>query len=152
MCKLLDETNYRLFVCLRDFEPNILIKGVHLTRTVWWEERYNILWIQKRKKSIYHRTSFYSIFDVRSCIKPEIQNDLPKIIKFKVNVLTNSGQKSLTMFISSCFNNCYASGGIRTRNPCVLRLRNTCAVGCAKKTAENVFKIDLFIHTCTCIL
>jgi len=29
--------------------------------------------------------------------------------------------------------------GIRTRNPWVLRLRNTCAIECAKKTAENVF-------------
>jgi len=33
----------------------------------------------------------------------------------------------------------YASCGIRTRNPWGLRLRNTCAIGCAKKTAENVF-------------
>jgi len=33
----------------------------------------------------------------------------------------------------------YASGGIRTRNPWVLRLRNTCTIGCAKKTAENAF-------------
>jgi len=30
--------------------------------------------------------------------------------------------------------------GIRTHNPWCLRLRNTCAIGCAKKTAENIFK------------
>ena len=29
---------------------------------------------------------------------------------------------------------------IQTRNPYVLRLRNTCAIGCAKKTSENAFK------------
>ena len=28
---------------------------------------------------------------------------------------------------------------IRTRNPWVLRLRNSCAIGCAKNTEENVF-------------
>ena len=33
----------------------------------------------------------------------------------------------------------YASGGIRTRNSWDLRLRNTCVIGCAKKTAENEF-------------
>ena len=67
--------------------------------------------------------------------------------------LTNSGQKSLTMFISSCLTTIQlnfenreikktkscASGGVLTCNPWVLRLRNTCAIGCAKKTAENVF-------------
>ena len=35
-----------------------------------------------------------------SCRKPEIQTDLPKITKIKrLFFLTNSGQKSLTMFI-----------------------------------------------------
>ena len=34
----------------------------------------------------------------------------------------------------------YASSGIPIRNPGLLRLRNTCARGCAKKTADNVFK------------
>jgi len=36
---------------------------------------------QKSKTSIYHRTSFYSIFDMSSCRKPKIQNVLPKISK-----------------------------------------------------------------------
>ena len=42
-----------------------------------------------------------------SCRKPQIQNDLPKSPKSSefVIFLTNSGQKSLTMFISSFFNN-----------------------------------------------
>ena len=56
-------------------------------------------------KSICHRTTFYFIFNMSSCRKPEIQNALPKITKLSAFVLTNSGQKSLTMFISSCFNN-----------------------------------------------
>ena len=40
-----------------------------------------------------------------SCRKPQIQNDLPKSPKSSefVIFLTNSGQKSLTMFISSFF-------------------------------------------------
>ena len=42
-----------------------------------------------------------------SCRKPQIQNDLPKSPKSSefVIFLTNSGKKSLTMFISSCFKN-----------------------------------------------
>jgi len=32
---------------------------------------------------------------------------------------------------------------IRTRNPWVLRLWNTYAIGCAKKTAENVLKLRI---------
>jgi len=80
----------------------------------------------KQQERIYHHTSFYSICDMSSSRKSEIQHDLPKII-----FLTNSGKKSLTMFISSClttvqlnFKNreikkikSYTSGGIRTRNP-----------------------------------
>ena len=52
---------------------------------------------------------YYFLFRIQyeSCKKLEIQNDLP--IKLpKVNLLfflTNSGQKSLTMLISSFFNN-----------------------------------------------
>jgi len=37
----------------------------------------------KQNKSIRHRTTFYSIFKISSCRKPEIQNDLPKITKIK---------------------------------------------------------------------
>ena len=40
----------------------------------------------------------------------------------------------------------YASNGIRTRNPCGLKLRNTCVIGCAKKTAEHVFKHVRTVH------
>ena len=36
---------------------------------------------QKAKTSICHRTTFYSIFNMSLCRKPEIQNDLPKITK-----------------------------------------------------------------------
>ena len=54
----------------------------------------------KQKKCICHRTSFYSIFDMSSSIKSEIPNQVNLLF-----FLTNSGQKSLIMFISSCFNN-----------------------------------------------
>ena len=37
----------------------------------------------KSINSIYHRTNFNSIIDIRSYRKPEIQNDLPKITKVK---------------------------------------------------------------------
>ena len=46
-------------------------KGIHIMNS------------KKSKKSICHRTSFYSIFDMSSCKKPEIQNDLHKITKLK---------------------------------------------------------------------
>ena len=57
------------------------------------------------------------------------------------------------MCLSLCFNilkrgkfkKSYASSGIRTLNPWGLRLRNTCAIGCAKKTTENVFKLKVVI-------
>ena len=88
--------NNRLLCCVsvRDFESKVkLIKGINLTHLkrkcsieswlfVLWRKVY-ILWIQKSKKSICHRTTFYSIFNMSSCRKPEIHNDLPKIIKIK---------------------------------------------------------------------
>ena len=48
----------------------------------------------KKQKSICHRTSFYF----------NIQLKTPKSSEFAI-FLTNSGQKSLTMFSSSCCNN-----------------------------------------------
>ena len=36
----------------------------------------------------------------------------------------------------------YASNGIRTRTPWGVRLRNTCAIGCAKKTPERGYLKD----------
>ena len=65
-----------------------------------WRKVY-ILFIKKAKKSTCHRTTFYSIFNMSSCRKLEIQNDLPKItqIKWICFFLTDSGQKSLTMLI-----------------------------------------------------
>ena len=118
-------------------------KGIHIVNLNKQQQKYVTVLL------------FYSIFIRSSCWKPEIQNDLPKITKsseFAKKQRNKSGHKFLTMFNSSCFNNysieflkmgklkSKGSGGIRTRNPWVLRLRNTCAIGCAKKTAENVFK------------
>ena len=70
--KLVDEKNDRLFcwVRVRDFEPKLLIKGVHM---YYYESK------KAKKKRICHHTPFYSIFNMSSCRKPEIQNDLPKI-------------------------------------------------------------------------
>ena len=59
--------NNGLFCCLsvRDFEPNVLIKGVHLTIL----EKYlfyrklkgiHIVNLKKAKNSVCHRTTFYS--------------------------------------------------------------------------------------------
>ena len=54
------------------------------------------------------------------------------------------------MFISSCLTifqlNLKNSEitKIKSFDPLVLRLRNTCAIGCAKKTAEKVFKEETF--------
>ena len=90
---------------VRDFEPKILIKGVHLTnwkklmfdRTLMfflWRKVY-ILWIPKRKTNICHRTTFYSIFNMSSYRNPKLLNGLPKITKIKwiyYNKLTNSGK------------------------------------------------------------
>ena len=86
----------------------------------------------------------------------EIQNDLPKITKFKwicyffnqqwskilnymfYHVLTTI---QLNFKISEIKKiKSYASSGIRTHDSWNLRLRNTCA----KKTAENVFKFPYF--------
>ena len=38
---------------------------------------------KKSKNNIYHRNTFCSIFNMSSCRKPELQNDLPKITKIK---------------------------------------------------------------------
>jgi len=35
---------------------------------------------------------------------------------------------------------------VQTRNPWVLRLRNTCAIGCSKKTAKNIFKSIVHLY------
>ena len=71
-------------------------------------------------------------------------------------LLTNSCQKSLFHNVLTTIQlnfekreikkiKSYASSGIWTCNPWVLRLRNTCAIGCAcaKKTVENVFNRQL---------
>ena len=60
--------------------------------------------IMNPKKRICHRTTFYSIFNMSSCRKPEMQNDLPSpnLSEFAKK---KSSQKVLTMYISSCCNN-----------------------------------------------
>jgi len=67
-----------------------LIKAVHFTNVeemFSYEERYKVY---KAKT----RITFYSIFNMSSCRKPEIQNDLPKLtqIKWICYFLTNGGQ------------------------------------------------------------
>ena len=63
---------------------------------------------KKTKIGICHRTTYYSIFNMSSCRKPEYNNELPKLTNIKSREFAkkyNSGQKSLSMFISSWFNN-----------------------------------------------
>ena len=62
--KLVDEKNNRIFCCVRvpDFEPN----------KIWflsYEESYTYYEYKKQNKY----PSFYSIFNMSSCRKPEIQ-------------------------------------------------------------------------------
>ena len=67
---------------------------------------YEVMYIYyESKKYICHRTTFCSIFNMSSCRKPEKQMICLKSSEFPKNKLTNRGQKSLTMFMSSCFNN-----------------------------------------------
>ena len=168
MCKTSWWKNNRQFCCVsvHDFEPNIWSKVYILQikfkkmfdrKSIFflWRKIYiNIIMNQKKKKDMspYYFFILYSIWvHVESpkyrtiCLKsPTKSSELA--ICFK-----NSGQKSLSMYISSCFNitiklnfkdseikklKSYASSRIRTRNPWCLRLRNTCAIGCAKIIAE----------------
>ena len=68
---------------VRDFKPKIFIKGVHPTHfekkcsiESWFflSRKVYILFMEKSKNSTCHRSTFYSIFNMSSCKKPEIQN------------------------------------------------------------------------------
>jgi len=90
----------------------------------------HIVYLKKQNKSICHHTTFYSIFNMSSCRKLEIQNYLPKITQIKWICYYKKWSKILCWFYH--FNNCsidfyeiekikcYASGGIQTCNPWVL--------------------------------
>jgi len=79
-----------------------------------------------------------------------IESQKHKLLCLFANLLTNSGHKSVTQYISSCFNN-YSFGFkymeiekrmlclrlIRTRNPLVKKPRNTCAIGWAKNIPKT---------------
>ena len=94
---LVYENNNRLFCCasVREFEPNILIKGVHPTnfekKTVRQKVDFfltkkgtHIVNLKKVKTDSCHRTTFYSIFNMSSSRKPEVYTkDLPKITIIK---------------------------------------------------------------------
>jgi len=64
---------------VRDFEPNILIKGVHLTNFesncsiesyfFSYEERYIYRISKKAKINTGHGTTFFSVFNMSSCRK-----------------------------------------------------------------------------------
>jgi len=71
----------------RKFGFILMKKGIHIMNPK-----------KPHTKRICRHTTFYSIINMSSCRKLEIQTDFPKITKI-------SGQKYLTMFISSCFNN-----------------------------------------------
>jgi len=121
-----------------------------------WRKVY-ILWIQKSKKKGYVTILLFILYSIwvhvgspkykMICLKS------PKSSEFAI--FFNSGQKSLTKFISSYCNNYLIEflkiGKLTNIRLCLwwdsnpqsldLRLRNTCAIGigCTKKTAENVF-------------
>jgi len=69
-------------------QAKILMKGVHLTifKKKLFDRKFIFLMKKgihmnpKKQKSICHRTTFYSIFNMSSY---KIQNDLPKITKTK---------------------------------------------------------------------
>ena len=63
--------------CLLDFF--LINKGIHIIN------------IKKEQKSTCHSTAFYSIFNMSSCRKPDIYNDLPNT----VNLLKEINKKSL---------------------------------------------------------
>ena len=92
--KLVDEKIIDYCVAVvPDFEPKILMKGVHLTNfeqncsiESWflsYEERYTYYESKKAKKGKCHRTTFYSIFNMSSCRKSAMQNGLPKITQIE---------------------------------------------------------------------
>jgi len=62
----------------------------------------------KQQERIYHHTSFYSICDMSSCRKSEIQHDLPKITKIKwiCYFFNKQWQKILNYVCIIMFNNC----------------------------------------------
>ena len=85
------QKNNRLFCCLsfRDFEPKILIKGIHTKKFLNVQKKVDFFLMkkgvhimnQKEQNKVYVTVLFfYSIFNTSSCRKPEIQNDLPKRI------------------------------------------------------------------------
>ena len=88
---------------LTNFEKVCLIESWFFS----YEEKYTYCLSKIAETVLCHRTTFYSIFNMSSCRKPEIHSDLPKITKIKWFFLLKSGKKSLTMFISSYFNNCW---------------------------------------------
>ena len=100
---LVDEKNNQPFCC--DFEPNILIKGekkyCSIESFFSYDERYTYYESKKSKKkykSPYY-FYFYSICNMSSCRKSEIQNDLPKIIKIKCICCFSNMQWSIIQFM-----------------------------------------------------
>ena len=102
-----------IVLSVHDFEPKILINIVHRTDLkkknpkkidfFLLKKGKHIVYLKKQKKW-YVITPFYSIFNMSSCRKPKIQNDLPKITQIKWIChffKTKIGQKSLTMLILS---------------------------------------------------
>ena len=75
--KLVDEKNNRLFCCLsvHDFEHI----DQSCTSYKYWKKKF----YRKLIFFLCHRTTFYSIFNMSSCRKPEINTNLPKITKIK---------------------------------------------------------------------
>ena len=110
-----------------------------------YEEKYTYYKAKKAKKVYVTVLLFilYSIWvHVESPKYKMICLKLPKSSEFAIR-LTNSGKISLTTLILSFLTtiNWFLKIEKKKRNPWVLRLRNTCALRCSMKTAENAFKV-----------
>ena len=125
-------------VNLTNFKKNCSIESWFFS----YEERYTY-YESKIAKKVYVTVLLFILYSiwvhVESLKYKMICRKTPKSSEFAM-FLTNSCEKSLNMFISSCLNNCwilkiwkllkiksYASGGIQTCNPWVLRLYGTLA-------------------------
>ena len=106
-----------LFCCVsvRDFKPKIVYIFKIKTKKLldrklifFYEERYTYYESKKAKNKLCHHTTYYSIFNVSSCRKPEIQNEClksPKSSEFAAFFNKQVVKNSLLCLFHQCFNN-----------------------------------------------
>ena len=111
MCKTSWWKKFACCVSVRDFEPKILITGVHLTikknncliESFFQKKGIHIINPKKQKK-VYATILLFILYSICVHVESPIYKMIclksPKSSKFAIFV-TNSGQKFLIMFISS---------------------------------------------------